>query len=161
MLNTSVTASQPSRPGLNHMELVFCLPRQRYGPIFVTTGSCYLSQWDFHWSFWNDRASWRGPHCYFGFCLVQALPPSLRVQVSLDGLGRMCQCLWPKMVRQDSGPPGFIWGAEKPTVSSGHKSSPDPPLPRKRVSLNWLIVFIQKQVSCMNLKGASGEVRLC
>ena len=42
----------------------------------------------------------------------------------------------------------------------GHKSSCDPPLPRTVMSFNWLIVFSWKQASCMNMKGASGEVRL-
>lgn len=62
-----------SRQGLNHLELVFRLPRQRYGPIFLTTGSRYCPS-GVSIGFFEMAVLWRPP-LYFGFPLDQALPP--------------------------------------------------------------------------------------
>lgn len=59
----------------NHLELVFFLSRQKDGPILVTTGSCCLSSWDFHWSFLNGSFL-EGPHYDFGFHLDLSGPPT-------------------------------------------------------------------------------------
>lgn len=62
-----------SRQGLNHLELVFCLPRQRYGPIFLTTGSHYCPSGVSIGFFWNG--SFVEAPTVLWICLDQAIPP--------------------------------------------------------------------------------------
>ena len=134
--NTSVTASHPPRQGLSTWNLALFLSQQRCGPVWVTTGSRCLAQWDFHLSFWNSFltatfwvpfGSFRPSHLVwgarcFGWAKEILLKPLMKGGEA--GLG---------------GPRAYFKGRNP---QSGHKSSHDPPLPRTGMSLNWLRVFI-------------------
>lgn len=79
MLNIAVTVSSPSK-GLTPPSGADLLPASlEIGPVLITTGARYLSQWDSVGLF-KMAVSWRAPIATLDSSF-QSLPPSLRVQI--------------------------------------------------------------------------------
>ena len=107
----------------------------------------------------SEIVSWGALLLRFGFHLDLSGPPTWFV--GPDAFGWEKETLPNPLMKGGKAGltgPGAYFRERSPQL--GHKSSCDPPLPRTVMSFNWLRVFIWKQASCMNMKGASGEVIL-